>query len=91
MYDMTIFLPIIIFLHFTAFRFTSCEGINSVSNNNDDIEIKSIVTPTSSFEDKFVVTLNTTQATSNNETGLAKDHPPISKIEYSTTTSKVSM
>ena len=41
----------------------------------------------SSDSDNFET--NTTQATSNNETGLKEDHPATSKNEYSTTTSKV--
>ena len=86
---MIFLMPIFLFLQFTTFSFICCEGINSVSSDHDNFETNTMVIHTPSFKNKLVIALNTTQATSNNETGLKEDHPATSKNEYSTTTSKV--
>ena len=84
-------MPIFLVMNFSTFLLTYCEG-NSVLvdiDANNNFKANFVAPKVHNLTDEHVIVVNTTQATSINETSLNESYSSTPKINFSTTTSKV--
>ena len=88
---MVFFMPIFLVMNFSTFLLTYCEGssVFVAIDANNNFETTSVAPKMHNLTDELVNVVNTTEATSINETSSNEYYSTTPKINFSTTTSKV--